>query len=445
MKFPAILLLQAFLLPAMATASDRILMDDRPATEWQRDVYPIGNGRIGATLYGGVDEARLQFTVDSLWTGNENLTGAYNAEPKQPGGDHFGSHQNLGELVFSSKPGGEAKGYRRTLDLGTGVHETRFERDGVTLTRSAIASFPAGVVAWRIEGSKPGAVSGALALKGAHPDGETITVGDGWLRLQGKLINGLDYRAEVRVVVEGGKVSAVDGSLILEDCDSATVLLSADTNYVMDRAKGWMEGEAAARVTPPLDAAVKKGWKGLLDEHVADHRSLFDRVSIDLGTTPAGVLDRPLRERIDHYRKDARELPRKCLDPDLEELLFQYGRYLLIGCSRAGSLPANLQGVWNDKNKPAWFADYHTNINLRLRGLRDPDEPEPLRWRRLELEHRGHRMAGPALLDPLPLWRRPCLPEGARLSLPARRFEVLARPVEGTPRRPTRRAERVVS
>lgn len=366
MKAPAILSLSIMLSPMVAAASDAILFDDRAAAEWQRDVYPIGNGRIGATVYGGVEEARLQFTVDSLWTGNENLAGAYNATPKDPGGDHFGSHQNMGELVFATKPGGAVKGYRRSLDLGRAVHETRFERDGVTFKRTAIASHPATVVAWRLEASKPGALSGRLGLKGAHPEGEKIVAEGNSLRMRGRLINGLDYAAEVRVMHEGGKVTVEDGALVLEGCDAATVVLSADTNYVMDRGRRWMDGTAAERVAPRAEAAAAKGWKALLEEHVADHRALFDRVSIDLGATPAEILSKPLRERIERYRQGARELPRKCLDPDLEELLFQYGRYLLIGCSRPGSLPANLQGVWNESNKPAWFADYHTNINLQM-------------------------------------------------------------------------------
>ncbi|MCB1131013.1 MAG: glycosyl hydrolase, partial [Verrucomicrobiae bacterium] len=100
--------------------------------------------------------------------------------------------------------------------------------------------------------------------------------------------------------------------------------------------------------------------------HVADHKSLFDRVSLDVGATDPELAAKPLRERIANYRENARELPRPCLDPDLEELLFQYGRYLLIGSSRPGTLPANLQGVWNHSNKPAWFSDYHTNINLQM-------------------------------------------------------------------------------
>jgi alpha-L-fucosidase 2 len=493
---------------------DLVLWDDKPAENWENDVFPIGNGAIGATLYGGPAVDRIQFTVDSLWTGNENPTGGYEAEPAQAGGDYFGSFQSMGELVFEAGRGAAdpgvsspshptagnagqelakshdgdpgtkwcfeianadpvvwqvvsaepvavgsyrltsandmpqrdpaawrlegsadgkkwtlldekrdqapldgrsksfdfpttagkdagafrwfrftfiprsgadhfqiadialegvsssmvagAAGYRRELDLANAVHTVTHTQGGVTYTRKAIASHPAGVVAWLLEASKPGSIHGSLSFKSHHESTDKLAAAGSSLMLDGAFDNGLEYAARVTVRPQGGKVTAKDGKLVLEGCDSALVILGAGTNYVMDRSKKWHEGRAAVKVEASVRAAAQSGWEELLEAHVADHRGLFDRVSLEIGSTPAEIAALPLRQRIQRYRDGARELPRSCLDPDLEEILFQYGRYLLIGSSRPGTLPANLQGVWNHSNRPAWFSDYHTNINLQM-------------------------------------------------------------------------------
>ncbi|MCU0795075.1 MAG: glycoside hydrolase family 95 protein [Akkermansiaceae bacterium] len=495
-------------------AGDLVLWDDKPAENWERDVYPIGNGFLGATLYGGKALDRIQFTVDSLWTGNENATGGYESEPSQPGGDYFGSYQNMGELVFEAggavpdsavsspshggagnegqdlskshdgDPGtkwcfeiadakpvvwqivvpeavavsqyrlssgndmpqrdpqawrleassdgrewtlldekkdqppfsgrnqsvdfttsaGKAAGafrwfrftfvpregadhfqigdiaidgvsasmnpkagaFRRELDLARAVHTLTYKEGGVTFTRTAIASHPAGVVAWLLEASESGKIHGTLSLKSAHEGKDKLGAAGASLMLDGSFDNGLDYAARVTVRSQGGTVRAEDGKLVLEGCDSALVILGAGTNYVMDRSKRWHEGRAADKVEAQVRAAVKIPWSDLMEAHVKDHQALFDRVGIDVGSTAPEIAALPLRQRIQRYREGARELPRSCLDPDLEEILFQYGRYLLIGSSRPGTLPANLQGIWNNSNRPAWFADYHTNINLQM-------------------------------------------------------------------------------
>ena len=363
-----LLLATTLALPVMGGQASTTLHYDKPATNWEKHALPLGNGALGAMVYGGVDEAVVQFTVDSLWTGNENPSGVYDNQNAKPGESNFGSYQNFGELRFTSSGGQAApENYQRQLDIARAVHTTTWQRGDATFTHETIASHPGQVLAWRIRADKPGMITGTLAITGAHPDIDRIDVLDNrFLRLRGTFGNGLRYEARATIVAEGGQFRAADGKLHVKGCDALTILLAADTNYVMDRKAGWMRGDPADKVALRLKQAAKDGWQAVLQKHLADHRALFDRVRIDLGASAPEVATLTTDRRIALYRDKARELPRPCLDPELEALLFQYGRYLLIASSRPGTLPANLQGIWNNSNKPAWFADYHTNINIQM-------------------------------------------------------------------------------
>jgi alpha-L-fucosidase 2 len=182
--------------------------------------------------------------------------------------------------------------------------------------------------------------------------------------LKGQFENGLKYEAQALLIAEGGKTEAKDDHINIKGAKSLLILLAADTNYVMDRSKGWMDGDVSERIHNILIKASHKNRDALKGDHLKDYHSLFNRVDLELGKTSDDLLELPLRKRIENYKTNAAQRPRLCLDPDLEELLFQYGRYLLIASSRPGALPANLQGIWNSENKPAWFSDYHSNINL---------------------------------------------------------------------------------
>lgn len=365
---PFLLLAMIVTLPAMGGPASTTLRYDKPAENWEQHALPIGNGSLGAMLFGGVDEAVVQFTVDSLWTGNENPSGSYKNQGAKPGESNFGSYQNFGELRFTGAASAAApEQYRRELDIARAVHTTSWKRGGTTFTHEAIASHPGQVLAWRIRADQPGKITGTLALTGAHPDEDRFDLPDDrTLRLRGTFANGLRYEARATIVAEGGKLRAADGKLHAEGCDAITVLLAADTNYVMDRAAGWMRGDPADKVAPRMESAAKVGWPSLLEKHVADHAALFDRVRLNLGASAPDIAALTTDRRIALYREKALELPRPCLDPELEALLFHYGRYLLIASSRPGTLPGNLQGIWNNSNKPAWFADYHTNINIQM-------------------------------------------------------------------------------
>lgn len=355
-----ILVVAAFLAPATVFptySADLILFYERAATDWMTEALPIGNGSLGGMLFGDVNQMRIQFNEDSLWTGNERDTGAY---------------QNFGELLLSFASGHESNNepldYRRQLDLNTAIHNVRYRRDGVMYEREAFCSYPDQVMVMRCTADRPGQYSGTLKLTDAHG---AVTVVDGnTLTFSGALNNGLQYEAEVRLLCEGSDVQAEANQLTFEWADSLTILLTAGTNYLNQSDQGWRGNPPHDRLVQALDQAAARSYEDLHQRHIDDYQKLFNRFELDLGTSQAETLALPTDQRILAYHREHRH------DPDLEELFCQYGRYLLISCSRPGSLPANLQGLWNNSNNPPWCSDYHSNINVEMNYW--PAEPTNL-------------------------------------------------------------------
>jgi len=327
-----------------------VLLLQKPAVNWEKEAFPLGNGRLGCMVFGGVAEERIQFNVDSLWTGDENLRGNY----KAPG---MGMYQTFGNLQVALDAEGPETKYRRELDITRGVCRVAYERNGVKFARETFCSYPDQVIVSRMTAGANGRYSGRVRLIGGH--GEKTSAKSDRLTFTGVLANGMEYEAQVCVAVEGGKIGAEKDTLVFSGCDSLTITLAAGTSYVMDYARKWKGEHPHALVTKQADNAAGKTYSKLLAAHVKDHQSLYNRVAIDLGRTDANQLAMPIDQRLQAVRKGK-------ADPDLDELLFQYGRYLLIACSRPGSLPANLQGLWNNRNNPPWHADYHSNINLQM-------------------------------------------------------------------------------
>ncbi len=347
-------------LKARATdAADMKLWYEQPAKHWQGQPLPLGNGRMGCMIFGGVEKERIQFNVDSLWTGDENLVG------KKPGVSHnvsylaegMGFYQNFGNVYISLDGHGGAARYRRQLDLSRAVHTVSYTKEGVRFTRETFCSYPAKVIMMRLEANAPGRYSGTIALEDAH-EAQTVARG-ARLTAKGALENGLEYESQLHVVNDGGKVTSKDGTFTFKSCNALILVLAADTSYVMDHTKGWMGEHPHKRVAARIDAASAKNYGELLKNHVADHQSLFNRLELDVGETGPAQAALPTDKRIKARGNGVN-------DPDLTEMLFQYGRYLLIASSRPGALPANLQGVWNDSNRPAWHCDYHSNINVQM-------------------------------------------------------------------------------
>ena len=314
---------------APAAAGTMSLHYTQPAGAWT-EALPVGNGRLGAMIFGGIDKERLQFNEDSLWYGDEVAMGSY---------------QPFGDLYLDFAPAASATNYRRTLDLQEAVHAVGFEAGGVMYRRETFSSFPDQVLAMRLTASRPGSVAGRVRITDAHK--APISVSGGRLSVIGSLSNGLAYAAAVQVLTEGGTAKEDGDAVSVRGADAVTILLAATTSFY--------DKDAAARVERQLAAAAGKPYAALRDAHVADHRALFDRVDLDLGAAP----DRPTDARLEAYRKGGN-------DPALEVLLFHYGRYLLIASSRPGDLPANLQGIWNQDLKPAWYSGYTTDINIEM-------------------------------------------------------------------------------
>jgi len=317
---------------------------------WGSGVYPIGNGRLGCAIYGGIAKETIQFNEDTLWTGDEEDTGRY---------------QNFGHMFVALEGHADASpkhaGYRRELDISRAVHTVTYELDGVRYRREYFASHPAGVMAFCFTADRKGAYTGTASLKDAHPGGEMKAAGN-TITFSGKIrpqkIN-LAYEAQAVILNKGGSLSATDGKISFKDCDGLVILLDAGTDYLNRRDKGWKREHPHERISARLAHALAKSFDELLAEHVQDYQGLYGRLQIDLGSTGEETRSLTTAARLASYREGKP-------DPDLEETLFQHARYLMISSSRPGDLPANLQGVWNPYNWPPWRSDYHTDVNVEM-------------------------------------------------------------------------------
>jgi alpha-L-fucosidase 2 len=343
----------------------------QPARKWE-EALPVGNGRIGAMVHGGVAREWLQLNEKSVWSGHpyyiekpemrESIpkarellfAGRYGEAEAlvqrtmttQPD-PRYGSYKPLGDLRLTfDLPTGETENYRRELDLDAAVARTTFTLAGTTYTRTVFTSAPAQALVMRIESNRRGAVSLKAAL-GREREAATRAQAAGRLVMEGQCDNGgVRFHALVEARVEGGKLSASAAELVVMKADAVTLLLVANTNYRL--ADPAAESRRQLRVAP--------AYGKLLADHLADYRRYFRRVQFDLtGPSAAGV---PTDERIRRAASVA--------DPGLAVLYFHFGRYLLISSSRPGELPANLQGLWNPLFNPPWFSDYTININVQM-------------------------------------------------------------------------------
>ena len=382
----------------------------RQAAETWDDALPVGNGRLGAMVFGTLAEERIQFNEETVWTGGpydqsrEVEDGAL-AEIRRLvfAGKYFEAnylfsekmlgdpveqmkYQPLGDLRVSFVGHDEQCDYRRELDLSTGVARTTYRIGDTTFTREVFASAPDQVIAVRIGADKPGGVSCAARLVGVEGQ-SAVTVEDGSVVLRGKTSDFLgiegrvEYEAQVRTVVEAGQAScawhghpargtsegAVDRSrlshgqdahatpaIAVENADAVTFLIVAATNF---RNYNDLSENPAGRNRAYWTDLGEKTYAAIRDDHLADHQRLFGRVTLELPETASTPL--PTDDRLAAHTAGGS-------DPQLTALLFQYGRYLLMGSSRPGCLPANLQGIWNESVNPSWESKFTTNINLEM-------------------------------------------------------------------------------
>jgi alpha-L-fucosidase 2 len=327
---------------ADAPSTDLNLWYSKPASGWQTEALPVGNGRLGGMIFGGLPGEHVQFNEDTLWLGDEKDAGMY---------------QSFGDVFVDLPESNSLSNYRRSLDISTGVAGVSYTAGAVDYQRELFCSAPDHVLVMRFTTSDPSGGSAKIRLTDAR--GGPTQVGDRWLKIGGVLTNGLKYEAQLRVMVEGnGTVHAGDGDLEIQHARTFTVLLAAHTDFVRDRSKHWRGEDPGQLVDQEIEAAGKKSYDVLRAAHVADYQSLFDRVKLDLGRRDVSATSLPTDARVVAYHAGAS-------DPQLETLFFQYGRYLLISSSR-DSAPANLQGLWNESNKPPWRCDYHSDVNLEM-------------------------------------------------------------------------------
>ena len=353
---------------------------DHPATHWMSQALPVGNGRLGAMIFGGVPSERVQFNEQTLWSGRYRdddradalkglaevraliETGNQWKEAEQlankkltADGSAFGAYAAFGDILLDfNHPAGAVENYRRTLDLQRAVVTVRYTVGGVAFTREYFASFPDRVLVIRLTADKPGALGFRVRVESPHQTRE-ITADKDTITLRGRVgRDGMTFESRLAVRAEGGSVQADAGALRIENVDRVTLLLCAGTSY--KQAYPTYQGpDPHKAVVEHLAAARAKSFAKLLTDHVTDYRSLFDRVSLKLGKDDARA-NLPTDQRLRSAQPD----------PALQAIFFQYGRYLLISTSRPGGLPANLQGLWNDSNRPVWSCDYHLNINLQM-------------------------------------------------------------------------------
>lgn len=360
-----------------------------PAANWEKEGLPIGNGAMGAMILGGVGHDIIQFNEKTLWTGGPGAAGfdrglapvsqknvlakvqallnaKGQARPEEVAAllghpvSGYGDYQSFGAVKLNFA--GEAKkpaAYRRSLDLETAVANVSYETAGGHITRQYFASYPAGVIVMRFAAQGGAKISFTAAISVPANRSAVQRSENGRITVSGALKdNGLRYETALQILPQGGtRRDNSDGSVTVSNADSAVLILAAGTNYAAHY-PDYRGPDPHEGVSARINAASARGYEELYREHVADYQALFSRVALDLGgIAPAKPTDAVLAS---YGAGDS------AADRYLEMLQFQYGRYLLLASSRKGSLPSNLQGVWNPSETPPWNGDYHVNINLQM-------------------------------------------------------------------------------
>ncbi|WP_198510333.1 glycoside hydrolase family 95 protein [Bacillus solitudinis] len=358
--------------------SQHKLFYKKPAEDWN-EALPLGNGRLGGMVFGAIEKERIQLNEDSVWYGgprNRNNPDALKYLPEVRrllSEGRLKDAQALAELAFPGVPGsqrhyeplgdlfltfheqeGELASYQRELNLDKGVVNVTYSLNDVSYQREVFTSYPDQVLVMRLKASKEKALSFHLILDRAKMRNydEMEALSDDMLMMKGETggRDGITFCSVVKVIPENGTVKTIGNRLVVEHADAVTILLSAATSFRFEEPK--------EQCVETIEKAADKTYISLYEAHIEDYQTLFKRVSFDLFESK--VKDSlPTDERLE-LLKQGKE------DVSLVSTYFQFGRYLLISSSRPGSLPANLQGIWNDNMVPPWDSKYTININAQM-------------------------------------------------------------------------------
>lgn len=361
-----------------SATSDLTLWYSKPAEAWV-EALPVGNSRMGAMIFGGIDQERIQLNDETFWAGrphnNNNPEGLshlaeirsliFEGKEKEAEqlidkyyltGQHGMSYLTLGSLLINFNHPGEVTDYRRQLDISNAISETRYKAGDVNYRRETIASLPDGVIMVRLTADKNKALNISLAYDA--PEGGTIKFNSKGIdvtipgREHEGVPAGLTAKCGIRIK-SNGKVFSKEGKLNVEDADYAEIYIASATNYINYKD---ISGNASKKVDSLLKEAMKKGFASALEGHTSAYKDQFDRVSLTLPASDG--TEKETHMRVADFKNN--------YDPSLLALLFQYGRYLLISSSQPGGQPANLQGVWNESNFAPWDSKYTININAEM-------------------------------------------------------------------------------
>lgn len=358
---------------------------------WENWSLPIGNGYMGGSVFGGVGSERVQFNEKTLWTGGPDeekrpdynygilegkedilprirqlfaegkdqeakalvgqLTGA-NAATKSYG---FGAYQNFGDMYFDfGFDPAQATNYVRDLDLRTATASVKFDYEGVRYEREYFTNYPDNVMVMRFSADQAAKMNFDARMVSAQ-GGQPVSEGNK-ITLRGRLEdNNMIYESQMQLIPEGGTITADGSKLTVTNADAVVVIMTAGTDYANDFPVYRGEDPHDA-IVARMESAAGKTYDELKQRHLEDYQEIFSRVELDLDHTVPNI---PTNELLAQYKQGNQS-------KYLEVLLYQYGRYLTIASSRDGSLPSNLQGVWNAKNDPPWNCDYHFDVNIQM-------------------------------------------------------------------------------
>ncbi len=379
-----VVLFVAFSLQVKAQESSPLtLWYKQPAADVWTDALPIGNGRLGAMIYGNVENELIQLNEHTVWSGGPNRNDNPDAlaalpeirrlifEGKQKEAEelaaktiqskksHGQKFQPVGDLNIAFEGHGTFTDYRRELDIAKAISKVSYTVAGVTYTREAIASFADNVIAVHLTASKPGMISFTASMATPQPNATIGLNSEKELTISGTTtdhegVKGqVEFKSIAKVKNQGGTLTSSDSSITVKNADEATVYIAIATNFnnYLD-----LSGDENAGAAAFMAKAAAKSFDALLQTNVSDYQNYFNRVSLDLGETEASKL--PTDERLKNFKTGD--------DPALATLYYQYGRYLLISSSQPGGQPANLQGIWNKGMSPPWDSKYTININAQM-------------------------------------------------------------------------------